>query len=277
MRPVLALVGSAAATLAIRQGFDRRPPPITGWTRPNYRDETVSLSGGAAVAIGSVALTALTGRPERRASYLLAGAASALAGAYDDLIAPRWERAGDKGARGHLQAVRQGRPSGGLVKVVTIGAGALACSLSRPSANSAWPSRLADAALVAGAANLVNLFDLRPGRAAKVVVLAGGAQLFGAGAVPAASAVGAAAAALPADLDERQMLGDTGANPLGALLGLALVEHGLRARLLGLTGILALTAASERISFSRVIGSVPVLRRLDEWGRRPAAVTAQHP
>lgn len=189
--------------------------------------------------------------------------AAVVAGCYDDLIAPRWERQADKGAGGHLQALLEGRPSGGVVKVVLIGAGAFA---SAP-ASTAVGRRCVQAALVAGTANLVNLFDLRPGRAAKVTVLVG-VPLLWQGSTAAGAAVGAAAAALPADLGERHLLGDTGANPLGALLGLALAGRGMPMRAGALAVVLALTAASERISFSRVIDSVAPLRALDNWGRR---------
>ena len=64
------------------------------------------------------------------------------------------------------------------------------------------------------------------------------------------------------------MLGDCGANALGALLGTALAARtGLTGRLAALTVIAGLTAASERISFTQVIARTPVLRELDEWGR----------
>jgi hypothetical protein len=66
------------------------------------------------------------------------------------------------------------------------------------------------------------------------------------------------------------MLGDSGANALGALLGLALVARtGPRGRAMALAVIAALTATSERVSFSRVIAQTPGLRQLDRLGRRP--------
>jgi hypothetical protein len=65
------------------------------------------------------------------------------------------------------------------------------------------------------------------------------------------------------------MLGDAGANALGALIGTAYAAKGSRAgRLLALAGIVALTAASERVSFTRVIERTPGLRELDALGRR---------
>jgi UDP-N-acetylmuramyl pentapeptide phosphotransferase/UDP-N-acetylglucosamine-1-phosphate transferase len=64
------------------------------------------------------------------------------------------------------------------------------------------------------------------------------------------------------------MLGDTGANALGAVLGLALVERRpTRTRLALLTVVAALTLASEKVSFTKVIESTPVLREIDGWGR----------
>jgi hypothetical protein len=128
--------------------------------------------------------------------------------------------------------------------------------------------------LVAGGANLVNLFDLRPGRAAKVSLIAA-AALGGADSGPArgiaAVTAGAALAALPADLGERAMLGDAGAGTLGALLGWSASASGSRRRRAALAfGVIALTAASERVSFSAVIDAQPALRALDRLGRQPA-------
>jgi hypothetical protein len=134
-------------------------------------------------------------------------------------------------------------------------------------------SALADgvltAGLVAGTANLVNLLDLRPGRAAKVCLLAAGALLGGTSGALVAGPLGATAAVLPADLGEQVMLGDCGANSVGALLGLRLAGIPARsARAALLAGIAGLTLVSEKISFTQVIDATPGLRELDRLGRR---------
>ncbi|MEV5504389.1 hypothetical protein AB0M50_54195, partial [Nonomuraea fuscirosea] len=73
------------------------------------------------------------------------------------------------------------------------------------------------------------------------------------------------------DLGERAMLGDAGANALGALLGLAAVTQlGRPGRYVLLGTVVALTAAAEKVSFTKVIAGNPVLHRIDMLGRRPA-------
>ena len=129
---------------------------------------------------------------------------------------------------------------------------------------------LLGAGVIAGTANLVNLLDLRPGRAGKVAAALAAGTLAGAAGGLSAGPLGATLAVLPADLGERVMLGDSGANAAGALLGLrlaALPSRGTRAALLG--GIVAFTLASERVSFTRVIEATPGLRELDRLGRLP--------
>jgi hypothetical protein len=67
------------------------------------------------------------------------------------------------------------------------------------------------------------------------------------------------------------MLGDCGANSLGALLGLRLASIPGRGRRAGLlAGVVALTLASEKVSFTKVIEATPGLRELDRLGRRPS-------
>ncbi len=66
------------------------------------------------------------------------------------------------------------------------------------------------------------------------------------------------------------MLGDAGANALGAMLGAAAAGRMSRpARIALLAGIAGLTAASEVVSFTKVIERTPPLRWLDMLGRRP--------
>jgi hypothetical protein len=131
-----------------------------------------------------------------------------------------------------------------------------------------------NAGLVAGGANLLNLFDLRPGRAIKVAV-ASGALIAAAGSASGrraglAAPLAAGLSLLPEDLAERAMLGDCGANALGAMLGAAAAGLSRPARIALLAGIAGLTAASEKVSFTKVIERTPALRWLDMLGRRPA-------
>jgi UDP-N-acetylmuramyl pentapeptide phosphotransferase/UDP-N-acetylglucosamine-1-phosphate transferase len=64
------------------------------------------------------------------------------------------------------------------------------------------------------------------------------------------------------------MLGDTGANALGAALGSATVlVVGPGVRDIVALVLLALTLLSEVVSFSRVIAVVPPLRSIDRLGR----------
>lgn len=276
-RVVAAVVGVAVARVA-RAGLRRLTAPTgvprTPWARQNYRGTTVDLVGGPVMAVAATA-AAGCGAPDlpTAAAAVTAGLTGGAVGLYDDLVGTRPEQQA-KGFRGHLRALRQGRLTSGTVKLGGMAAaGAVAALLLEARAPAAAPVHrlarvVAGAGVVAGAANLLNLLDLRPGRALKVSLLAGAPLLAAPTGGLAAGPVGAAAAGLPDDLAERTMLGDCGANALGALLGTALAARtGLTGRLAALTVIAGLTAASERISFTQVIARTPVLRELDEWGR----------
>src|SRR5216683_2690516 len=161
---------------------------------------------------------------------------------------------------------------GGLVIVAGLLAGAAVGLVVGALWEHSLGPAILDAAIVALSANLVNLLDLRPGRAAKVYLAAWVALAAGAwGSAYVVLSLPVAAATLlwlGPDLAERGMLGDVGANLLGAVLGAgaALTLH-LRGRLVVLGVLVVLTAASERWSFSRVIERVPPLRWLDNAGR----------
>lgn len=267
-RKVGALVGLVGArsvyAVATRGAATQR------WQRTNHRGEPVTLLAGPAVAAGALAGTALTPglTPRVRGAACLAGAAAAALGTYDDLAG-----SGDaRGLGGHLDALRRGEVTTGAAKLVGIGVtGLVAGGLARPGRVGALDTVLAGA-VVAGSANLLNLLDLRPGRATKAALLAGGPAtlLPGLAGDVVAAPLGAALGLLPEDLAEQAMLGDAGANTLGAMLGVAAVASLSRAGLAAVAaGIVAATLASERISFSAVIEATPALRALDRLGRRP--------
>ena len=232
----------------------------------------MTLAAGPAVAAGSVAGSLLTpgiGVSQRLAAITAVTSAGAL-GVVDDL-----HGSGDvKGLRGHLGALATGEVTSGSLKLAGLAAaGVISGTMARGGRGGVIDALLAGA-VVAGAANFANLLDLRPGRAGKAFLLASAPALFASG-TPGnlvAPACGSAAAMLPADLGEVAMLGDTGANALGAAWGIAMVSALGRGGLLAASVVIAgFTVASERVSFTEVIGRTPVLRELDELGRRTPA------
>ena len=269
-----AVAGAAAARLAYRALRARPPGDAQTWTRTNHRGEPVTLLEGPAAAIGGVAGALAAGAGRDGLAVVIAGAGAAAFGTYDDL----YGNDGSRGFRGHLGALRKGELTTGAVKLAGIGATGLAAALAAGTdsdGGGALADTVINAALIAGGANLLNLFDLRPGRAIKVALLAGGLLAPAGGAAAGAGALAAAAALLPEDLGERSMLGDGGANALGAMLGTAAATSLPRSARVAALGVVAgLTAASEVVSFSRVIERTGPLRWLDMLGRRTAAPRA---
>lgn len=259
--------------------------PVFGgdvFRRENYRGHALPTAVGLVLAVATlfvegtrVVAASAAGDGSRmdgaRLGVLVLAVGLSLLGLVDDL-------AGDgdnKGFRGHLRALADGRLSTGGLKLFGGGAVALvAVAAVRPGGPLGY--LLTDAALVALAANVGNLFDRAPGRTIKVTALAFAVVVVATRAsgelAATAVLVGGALAMLLDDLHERVMLGDTGANLLGGGLGLAVVATGSDvARLAVLAGLCILNGVSEWISFSRVIDGFAPLRVLDRAGRREAA------
>lgn len=182
------------------------------------------------------------------------------------------DRRGDEQARGfsgHLGSLKRGALTGGVVKLVAGGAaGVLAGMLVADRIRVIGEVAL----LVALSANLFNLLDRAPGRAGKlglvtaIVLLPVGSPSW---AMAASGLIGALLVLLPLDLREHGMLGDAGANLLGAVLGLGVAEAVAEPpRLAAIAIVLLLNVASERWSFSRIIEATPPLRALDRLGRK---------
>ncbi len=191
----------------------------------------------------------------------------------------------ERGFRGHLAALRSGRLTTGGLKL--LGIGLLSAALTMRGAFAAVDGPLVigigrwalATCAVALSANLINLMDLRPGRALKVysavcvllVAIPGIAYGFPDGALALVLLLGPVVAVWHFDLGERAMLGDAGANPAGALMGWVAVQMLASWWQLALyvAIVLALNLASEKVSFSRVIEGTAALRWLDGLGRLP--------
>lgn len=183
-----------------------------------------------------------------------------------------------RGIRRHFKELAAGRVTSGVVKLVGIvGAAAwVSASLADDTVRV-----LIGIPTIAGAANLWNLFDVRPGRAMKFFLVAALAMLgwyvryddF-----LLVGAIGSAAALLVWDLRERAMLGDAGSNFLGFLVGIALFRL-LPTWGMGIALVLILTlhVLAETVTLSRIIEATPPLRWFDRLGRLPLDQTRPEP
>jgi len=266
---IVALLAAAATTPAALRAFDGR-----GLNRPNYRAAAVPapagaiVAGAAAVALGLLALVGEVagGSPldPRLSLVVLYPFGVAILGLVDDLVGGE-----ARGWRGHAALVLRGELSTGALKA----AGALGLALFGLSGQGLGSVHyvLAVAVLVL-ATNLFNLLDLRPGRSLKAFVLLGLGLVLGAWDLTPlwtlGPFVGPVLVVGAYDLRERAMLGDTGANLVGAVAGLWLVLTLSTAGLAVAAGLIAaLTIYGEFRSISALVESAPILRHLDSAGR----------
>ncbi|MCF2572833.1 hypothetical protein [Brevibacterium sp. UCMA 11754] len=289
---IRSLVGSAVAgllgytaTKAILSSKLRTHDKVV---RTNHAGHDVSLVEGPAVTAGLLAGSFLIEAPRQRAATLLVTTVAGGLGAVDDFL----ESGESKGLRGHLSALAHGQITTGGIKVIGIPLASIAAATilrtgtgtstgnhglftsNSTTADQTWFGSAIDVVVtggvIAGTANLFNLLDLRPGRALKagLLTLSFMPHKHGLTWAPSAAIAGASAAAWPDDLDGAVMLGDTGANALGAALGTIVAEKSTATqRCLVLAGLAGLTLLSEKVSFTSIIESTPGLREIDAFGR----------
>lgn len=251
-----------AALLLALPGWTRWLCGRLGLEKRNFRGDTIPAAAGLTPWLALAAAAGLGLFPGTLADVFFPTVLGfGLLGLADD----RWGNRAVGGFRGHLRALRAGRPTTGALKL--LGGGALALWAAW-RLEGAHLSVLVDGALIALGANAVNLLDLRPGRAAFAFLALGLPALASGPTRPAAVlfvlTVAAWSPTLRADRAGRAMLGDTGANLLGAAAGLACAASlSLAARAALALALLALNLAAERISLTAWIERTPWLRALD--------------
>lgn len=177
-----------------------------------------------------------------------------------------------RGLVGHMRELLHGRITTGMGK---LGAAVFASFLVATALGSRGLRLILAIPFIAGTTNLWNLLDVRPGRALKYFIVALGFVAlidwrfaFHLYLIPAA--LGASIALLALDLRERAMLGDSGSNILGFVVGIAcfrlIPTWGLG---LSLVLVLLLHVVAETVSLSRIIDAMPPLSWFDRLGRLP--------
>ena len=176
-------------------------------------------------------------------------------------IDDKWGDRSTGGFRGHITALfQQKKITTGMIKLLGGGLTALVCVYSIEGVRIALPM---DILLIGLAANTINLLDLRPGRALFAFFLLSTPVAFTYPELILPSLLGALRE-VQDDCKGGAMLGDTGANLLGAAAGLSLVvalppwQRGIILLLL-----LAFNLLAERVSISQKINETPWLRAID--------------
>ena len=237
--------------------------------KPNFNGLPIMSSYGIVlsvyIAAGSSALAVLGYADWRSAGlYAAVTGAMALLGAIDDVFGSR--EVG--GFRGHFRKLlRERKLTTGALKAV--GGGVVGAAAGWVAGEGSAVEWVLAALLIPAAANSLNVLDLRPGRALAVFFAGLGVTwVLASGGLRAPWIVGwtaiSAAGFAPLDCRARAMMGDSGANALGAVLGLTIALSTGAATQIGAIALFAgVQIYSEIRSVSALIERNAVLREID--------------
>lgn len=252
-----------------------------GLVKPNFKGEKIPVAGGVLFIVMVPVITAIgimfkvkTFTTQNSFLFLFVLIAIGFMGFFDDQLSVHEV----KGFRGHFRVLfEQKKLTSGAFKALFGAIIALVFSFGTfEFLKGNWPAWtfIVNFLLVALSANSINIFDLRPGRAGKVYLLAfvlillfsrdfeSYISLF----IPILAIM---IYYLPFDLKGKVMLGDSGSNLLGASLGIMMAwmlnDIG---KIVALVILIGIQLIAERYSFTKIINRVGILRFLDELGRR---------
>ena len=243
----------------------------SGMIRENYRGDMIPVGLGLVfiptLVINSIILIYSNIVPEKIIMIymlLFASIAMSFVGIIDDSLGNR----GVTGLIGHFKALFKGSLTTGAFKALLGGfvGLTLAVTLSK-----SIPNIIVATLVVALSTNMMNLFDLRPGRAIKAYVILA-IIIFLASAkfnrevmmliVPAVLAY------FYFDLRALTMMGDAGSNDLGVSIGVFIVSSfDLPVQLVSLVLLVAIHVLTEKFSLTKIIENNKFLNYVDKLGR----------
>lgn len=243
----------------------------SGMIRENYRGDMIPVGLGLvfipSLVINSIILIYSNIVPEKIIMIymlLFASIAMSFVGIIDDSLGNR----GVTGLIGHFKALFKGSLTTGVFKALLGGfvGLTLAVTLSK-----SIPNIIVATLVVALSTNMMNLFDLRPGRAIKAYVILA-IIIFLASAkfnrevmmliVPAVLAY------FYFDLRALTMMGDAGSNVLGVSIGVFIVSSfDLPVQLVSLVLLVAIHVLTEKFSLTKIIENNKFLNYVDKLGR----------
>ncbi len=242
-----------------------------GMLRSNYRGEQIPVSMGVcfipALIINSIILLYCNIDNIRLLEIfiLLFGIMSmSFAGFIDDSIGNR----DFSGLKGHFTALLHGKLTTGGFKAILGGLVGLAICVSL---NKTIVGIIVGTLVVALSTNLMNLLDLRPGRAIKVYIFIS-LILFIFGSMFEREMMTLILPAVLAyfyyDLKAKAMMGDAGSNVLGISLGIFIVtSHSFGVQVFWLLLLVVIHLVAEKFSITKLIEKNFILNYIDKLGR----------
>lgn len=237
----------------------------------NYRGEDIPVGLGVGYVIAQVVTIMVSNiyfKQDFKVVYGLAVGILSMGfvGLMDDLIGDK----DTKGFKGHIKSLLKGKLTTGGLKAISGFGVAFLISLS---ISDGILDTGVNTFLIALFTNIINLFDLRPGRACKAFLFFAVATMvtsaLGSYQFLMLSAVGVILAYIGYDLGAKSMLGDVGSNAMGITLGVYCAStSSLRVKAVYLSVLIILHLVSEFSSFTKIIEKNRVLKAIDQFGRR---------
>lgn len=240
--------------------------------RPNYKNELVPLGVGIVFFLATLLVVVIffaflpEGASNKAFAFLLAFAIFTCLGLIDDV----WGSKTTTGLKGHFfKSFKEGKLTTGAIKALFGVVGAVLLVIN----TGPWLWVLVNILIIVLTVNTINLFDLRPGRAGKgflllaiiFFILSWGQEEL----IFLAVVGGSLMAYLRTDLKAKAMMGDTGANALGAVLGIVAVwVLAEPVKLIYLGGLIILHIFTEKYSLTQLMAQNRILNFLDHLGRK---------
>ncbi|MGL5642922.1 MAG: glycosyl transferase [Paraclostridium sp.] len=239
--------------------------------RPNYKKDMIPVSMGLVflptIVINGIILIYFTKNYESLVyvfMYLFGLLAMCLAGILDDIIGNR----DVSGLKGHFKSLFKGNLTTGGFKALFGGFIGLTISVA---ISKNMVDIVINTLIISLSTNLMNLLDLRPGRAIKVYLAIALALILTLVGYPK----GLLLILLPSvlvyfidDLKAKAMMGDTGSNVLGISIGILIaIGYARPIRLGWLAFLVFIHILTEKYSLTKIIENNKVLNFIDKLGR----------
>lgn len=239
--------------------------------RPNYKKDMIPVSMGIVflpmLIINAIILAYFTTNFKDMLHifiFLFGLVSMFFAGILDDIIGNR----NVSGLKGHFKSLLNGKLTTGGFKALF--GGFIGLVISIPISKNIYDIVI-NTLIIALSTNLMNLLDLRPGRAIKGYLVISIVLLFTLGEYTRnllLLILPNVVAYFNQDLKAKAMMGDTGSNVLGISIGILFVMgYSLKVRLIWLAFLIFIHILTEKYSLTKIIENNKFLNFIDKLGR----------